>query len=358
MAGNQIEMRASATVSKSAKAMYSISSATSTDLNIGGNLLLESKGSSFILKSSDKFTVDSVSSSAFSTNGNFLLSSTNEFDIVGHRKEEINAGGDLAVDVNNNFIFHSEQKIILDSKKEIDMSSKTDMRLTSSSNGLSLKAGTSLELQSGSNVELLGNTITLNAHSALSARAGTNLDVRGQSVKFSRGSDSKALYLASNGRLSLGQMHGDARLNVNGEMVTTGTTTAREFVSPSDNRLKDNVLPLKFSMERFKELRTVKYNWNDLALKTRLINNVTKNEIGLIAQNVEEIFPELIRDIKILDSAMTFKTVDYSRLNAILIEAVKDNHAYITNLQHRVFNLKKRYLQKLKRKKKLQRNIQ
>merc|ERR1711871_55762 len=289
---------------------------------------------------------------ALNTNKNFLLSSTNDFDIAGLRREEMNAGGDLTIDVNNGFILRSHQKVILDTKKDMDMSSKTDMQITSSSNGMGLKAGTSFELQSGSKVEFLGNTITSNAHSTLSARAGTNLDVRGQSVKFSRGTDTKSLYLASNGRLSIGQLHGDARLNVNGEMVTTGTTTAREFVSPSDNRLKDNVLPLKFSMERFKELRTVKYNWNDLALKTRLINNVTKNEIGLIAQNVEKIFPELIRDMKIFDSAMTFKTVDYSRLNAILIEAVKDNHAYITNLQHRVFNLKKRYLQKLKRKKK------
>ena len=178
--------------------------------------------------------------------------------------------------------------MILDTKNDMDMSSKTDMQITSSSNGIGLKAGTSFELQSGSKVEFLGNTITSNAHSTLSARAGTNLDVRGQSVKFSRGTDTKSLYLASNGRLSIGQLHGDARLNVNGEMVATGTTTAKEFVSPSDKRLKDNVFPLKFSMERFKELRTVRYNWNELALRTRLISNSTKDEIEKIVSFWEQ----------------------------------------------------------------------
>ena len=111
-------------------------------------------------------------------------------------------------------------------------------------------------------------------------------------------------------------------------------------------------------MEDFKELRTVRYNWNELALRTKLISNVTKDEIGLIAQNVEEIFPELIHEIKIFDNKMAFKTVDYSRLNAILIEAVKDNHAYITSLQRRVLGLKKRYLKKLKKEKKRRRNMQ
>ena len=47
---------------------------------------------------------------------------------------------------------------------------------------------------------------------------------------------------------------------------------------------------------------------------------------------------------------MALKTVDYSRLNVLLIEAVKDNHAYAASLQQRVLELKKRYLKKLKKK--------
>ena len=47
---------------------------------------------------------------------------------------------------------------------------------------------------------------------------------------------------------------------------------------------------------------------------------------------------------------MSIKTVDYSRLNTILIEVLKDNQKYILSLQERVRELKKKYLQKLKQK--------
>ena len=103
-----MEIRANEAISVSAQSKYAINSAASTTLDVGRNLLLEQNH--VHVKISDKLTVDTTASIALSTNKNFLLSSTNDFDIAGLRREEINAGGDLTIDVDNGFILNSHQK--------------------------------------------------------------------------------------------------------------------------------------------------------------------------------------------------------------------------------------------------------
>lgn len=53
-----------------------------------------------------------------------------------------------------------------------------------------------------------------------------------------------------------------------------------------------------------------------------------KRQIGLIAQEVEEVFPELVHT-----DESGYKSVEYSKITAILIEAVKEQQAQIESLR-------------------------
>jgi hypothetical protein len=238
----------------------------------------------------------------------------------------------------------------LDSKGTFAITGKTGVKFASSSTSTIINSLKDLKINSDAQVDIHATTASIKASSVLKARVGTNLNLNGNSIKFSTGGSSKPLYLGSNGYMSLGQVSGNARLSVNGGMIVSGTTTAREYVSPSDARLKYEVTPLNVTMDNIKKLRSVQYNWNKLAIESGIVENKTVNEIGLLAQNVEEVYPELINEMKILNNTMSIKTVDYARLNTILIAAFKDNHEYILSLQQRLYNLKKKYLKKLKQK--------
>jgi hypothetical protein len=58
--------------------------------------------------------------------------------------------------------------------------------------------------------------------------------------------------------------------------------------------------------------------WNDDG--QALGHSAEKREIGVIAQDVEEVLPELV----ISPDDGGYKAVDYSRLSVVLVEAIKD----------------------------------
>ena len=108
-------------------------------------------------------------------------------------------------------------------------------------------------------------------------------------------------------------------------MADGGTFHARADViayssTPSDERLKDNVVTIDSGLSLVNQLRGVTFDWNQGSKQgTR--------DIGVIAQEVEKVLPELVKETKLpllTDSDEVYKTVDYEKLTAVLIEAVKE----------------------------------
>ena len=115
-------------------------------------------------------------------------------------------------------------------------------------------------------------------------------------------------------------------------MVTiNGTLTATSF-SPSDEHLKKSIEPLQGSLKKVMKLQGVSYEWRLEELPDRGFTN--QRQIGLIAQNVEEVLPELVRTDK--DG---YKAVSYEKMSAILIEAIKEQQKTIAELSDRVAEL-------------------
>ena len=80
----------------------------------------------------------------------------------------------------------------------------------------------------------------------------------------------------------------------------------------SDKRLKTDIRPIENALDRIDKLKGVYYYWKGDDVHE-------KQEIGVIAQDVQQQFPELVNTCK--NGVMS---VDYAKLTAILIECVKD----------------------------------
>lgn len=97
---------------------------------------------------------------------------------------------------------------------------------------------------------------------------------------------------------------------------STGTVTSTVFTATSDENLKTNINPIQDPIQKINSINGVTFNWKE--------NN--QPSIGVIAQEVEKIFPELI-------SGGQNKTVNYNGLIALLIECVKNNSKEIESLK-------------------------
>ena len=132
--------------------------------------------------------------------------------------------------------------------------------------------------------------------------------------------------------ISIGQdVATSANVHFEGLMIgqTTGATanTIRcvgdivAFYS-SDKKFKDNIVPLEGALDKVKAIRGVRFDWND---KQDVHEG---HDIGVIAQEVEAVLPELVHYREYNDS----KAVDYVKLTAVLLEAVKELSAKVDEL--------------------------
>lgn len=94
-----------------------------------------------------------------------------------------------------------------------------------------------------------------------------------------------------------------------------------QLLVQSDERLKTDIQPIENALERVDKLKGVYYHWKDDDKKKKL-------EIGVIAQDVQQQFPELVNTDK-----NSILSVDYIKLTAILIECVKDLKQQISYLK-------------------------
>ena len=98
---------------------------------------------------------------------------------------------------------------------------------------------------------------------------------------------------------------------------STGTLTATIFNSLSDEYLKENIKTIKNPIEKISAINGVSFNW---------MKNGSPS-IGLIAQEVEKVFPELV-------DGKEFKSINYDGLVGVLVECIKDLQAQINSLKN------------------------
>ena len=110
------------------------------------------------------------------------------------------------------------------------------------------------------------------------------------------------------------------------DFTATGSATANAFFYSSDNRLKDDIKPIPNALEKALALEGVSFRWKESG----------EPSLGLIAQDVEKVFPELVGT----NPETGLKTVEYGNIVAVLIEALKDQQAEIAQLRLEIDDLK------------------
>lgn len=121
---------------------------------------------------------------------------------------------------------------------------------------------------------------------------------------------------------------GTAGSGTAGEIRATNNITA--YYS-SDARLKENVEPISDALDKLDMIRGVTYDWSDSYVEAKGGEDgyfVRKNDVGVIAQEVERVLPQIVGE-----NAQGFKAVRYERLVALLIEAVKELRAEVKALK-------------------------
>ena len=195
------------------------------------------------------------------------------------------------------------------------------------SNASELSSGTLADARLTANVTL-NNASTISAGTLADARLTANVTLNNAST-------------ISTGTLDMARLGtaGDPQFNSVGvgtaASATTGQIRATDDITAfysSDLSLKENIHNIKNPMDKVQQLNGVLFDWKQDWINTNGGEDgyfVRKTDVGVIAQDVEKVLPEVVGT-----RPNGVKAVKYDRLCALLIECVKD-------LQNQVNDLKK-----------------
>lgn len=126
----------------------------------------------------------------------------------------------------------------------------------------------------------------------------------------------------------------------NGICLGTQCGFATDWVATSDRRLKENIQPISTALSIIENLCGVCYNLCD--------DETKENRIGLIAQDVEKVLPEIVSHSAVNEEDLKYGITDeklglkYDKLTAVLVEAVKELKSQNVCLQNQIIELRKK----------------
>ena len=180
-----------------------------------------------------------------------------------------------------------------------------------------IRHGTAAAVRSFLNVADGANNITNN--NQLSNGAGYITSVSGQNYNSL---SNRPTIPTNNNQLSNGAGYttytSNQATNTNSSVTFASIVSSGNVTAYSDLKLKTEIHTIKNSLDMVTKLRGVNYKW---------LNN-GQPDIGVIAQEVEEVIPEIVKET---DDGI--KTVDYGRMVCVLIESIKELNAKVKILE-------------------------
>jgi hypothetical protein len=102
--------------------------------------------------------------------------------------------------------------------------------------------------------------------------------------------------------------------------------------SSSDIRFKENIKPIENALEKISKISGNTYDWK---AENKIEHGYEGNDVGVIAQEIEEVLPQLVQT---RDNG--YKAVKYDKLVALLIEGIKEQQTQIHSLTIEIEKLK------------------
>jgi Chaperone of endosialidase len=176
-----------------------------------------------------------------------------------------------------------------------------------------------------------GSGFSFPNHTSIEARAAQNWTTTAKGTYWSfyttpNGTTTNAerMRINHNGNIGIACTAPQYRLHVVGDIAAQGgtlraasATVSTTLTACSDVRFKQNITPLSNALDNVMKMQGVTYDWRVKEFPNRYFNH--KKQIGIIAQEVEKIYPELVET-----DEEGYRSVDSSKLTPILVEAVKD----------------------------------
>ena len=180
---------------------------------------------------------------------------------------------------------------------------------------------------------LAGSTIT-SVRSGIVFRTDSAVQIRA-------GGNTGRMIIDKSGNVGIGVGTPTQRLHVSGNGLFTGTVTANcGVLICSDIRYKKKIIPVTNALSSLQSIHGIYYNWDSEKFPDK--NFGDDRQLGFSAQELEKVYPEMVKT-----DANGYKTVDYSRLTPVLVEAIKEQQEIILSQEVKLDAVEKE-LQELK----------
>ena len=104
--------------------------------------------------------------------------------------------------------------------------------------------------------------------------------------------------------------------------------TNNVYSAISDSKLKESIVDSSPKLDKLMQVKVRSY--------TLIADQSKLKQIGVVAQELEEVFPSMVEEITLPDDSDTIKTVKYSVFVPILIKAIQELNAKVTALEAKV----------------------
>jgi len=143
---------------------------------------------------------------------------------------------------------------------------------------------------------------------------------------------STKMVITRGGRVGIGTVSPGYTLDVNGSINASGTVHANGEALTSDKRYKKDITPIPGALQKVDSLTGVYYSWRSDEFAEKNFSDA--RQVGLIAQEVEAVLPEAVHT-----GADGYKSLEYNKLTALLVEAVKQQQRQIQQQQDQIETL-------------------
>ena len=112
-----------------------------------------------------------------------------------------------------------------------------------------------------------------------------------------------------------------SQIEASGDVIAFGS---------SDRNLKDNIQPIKNSLEKVDKIGGYTFVWNDKQ------DTYEGSDVGVIAQEIEEVLPEVV-----MTRGSGYKAVKYEKIVPLLIESIKELKQEVDEIKQKCDSLNK-----------------
>jgi hypothetical protein len=290
------------------------------------------------------FTIRGPEHTIYSTNTNISSTATNiKGDVNIYNRLRILAGGSLMID--------SEGVTLIDLQKEVQISRQ--LNISNDGTGPAIRASqrapqfAEIMLLESDGLDVysvgdMGNTqirgkIRLGYNVVSSENTRVNNapgDIQQISTPFLNYQlDVSGSCIISKNVTVLQDIETQGKLDVLGNVSVHGTTymnglltLKNDLTSFSDRRIKKNIKQLELSLDKIKDIHGYKFQRRDREDEQQFI--------GMIAQEIEGPFPELVNEFE--EKGTTIKTVNYPAFTSVLLECIHELKERIHILENKI----------------------